>query len=1210
LPPHLFATDEPIRVTVKTTDKDGKPVDAPATVVAMRLLPQAQTPVYYGNQIYQSSMPYQLQLNNYNGIYRGSRGYNGRGIRANQLAQWDPLWKPISGSWTTKYQREMVTATVVENNQATVRFDTPGAYKLVCIAQMPDGTKVKEEVGCVVRSVAAMPGLVLRLDRELYETGDTLEGTIHSRFAGANVLLTVCDSTGVRFWKTFTMDGATQRIRERLPRGLHYGASVTVQYVAADFENHVAARFIRVAPKDRMLTIDAKVNEIYEPGQEVEMELSVNRNEPVDLVVSVFDQSLLGIRADKSPDIRNFYLADERVRFTAGQDILRRQLAGVTVRELVEKAEKLLKDTPHFKSTPEGQMLTTVVSHYRSSRYVYGYYLPSLLRLAGVQVYVDQMYRNYYGHHWYWRYDQKVEDSAPALVTDMLNYRHDQWEMRCGLVGGRLTLCEYHPTYTKQWYDRYRARGAFAGYGGYQMRGARGDGRYSHSANGMFSHTQNQVSGQSFISHVPPAGASAAPVALIEADASDISVRRDFSDSAFFKANVRTDDKGKALVKFKLPDSLTNWRVVVTAVSRKMHVGQLKTRFRTFKPIMVWPMLPRVFAEGDEVQLYGSVHNRTDKPQRIEVSLKVENGKIVGRNKTSVVVPPKENRPVYWTFAPDKAGFTQLLMTARCEAGSDASLKRLPVSRVAAEQVVSRSGFCRNETTIEIPTDVEMADSAFTVTFIPTLADDMVQSLDYLVQYPHGCVEQTMSKFLPAIKVAQTLKRINVENKALEAKLPAVVDKGMKRLLELQKPDGGWGWHGGSQTHEMMTPYALYGLLQAEQAGYKVPNETAVQKGLNRLSQFIGGMNEKQTADRIYCMYVWSHRSNLQPEWWAFIEDQLGKDKLSDYALALSLEMAVKKGGADREALADKLAEALRKRANKSEGAAYWTTAGFSRWGNDRFEITAAVLKAFVAYDPEDELIESAIVFFARTKHGNRWNSTKSTAMIIFAMCDYLATQDYAPGKAHHVGMQVNGGEWRRVLLAPGTLPKIEIPGHKLHHGKNSLRFEGHVPGAMYRATFCYWKEGKTIERMAHGINVVRRFYLLDDAGNQIREIVSGETVPRGSYIRSMVSAIHSLKQPMRYVLVENPKPASCEILPSTDTRFNKQASTAYALREDKTLGVVYHHESTGSAISDVCVLHAELAGDYIVPPASVELMYETEIRGHSGTFTLSVADE
>jgi hypothetical protein len=43
------------------------------------------------------------------------------------------------------------------------------------------------------------------------------------------------------------------------------------------------------------------------------------------------------------------------------------------------------------------------------------------------------------------------------------------------------------------------------------------------------------------------------------------------------------------------------------------------------------------------------------------------------------------------------------------------------------------------------------------------------------------------------------------------------------------------------------------------------------------------------------------------------------------------------------------------------------------------------------------------------------------------------------------------------------------------------------------------------------------------------------------------------------------------------------------------------------ATIVDRCVLLAELAGDYVVPPANVEMMYQTETRGHSGTFMLKV---
>src|SRR5437763_1524241 len=93
--------------------------------------------------------------------------------------------------------------------------------------------------------------------------------------------------------------------------------------------------------------------------------------------------------------------------------------------------------------------------------------------------------------------------------------------------------------------------------------------------------------------------------------------------------SMATGMSTRRILRFPLPHSLSNWQVVVTGSSKKMHVGQAKTSFRTFKPIMVWPMLPRNFTEGDRVELFGAVHNRSEQAQSIKVRLKVENGEIL-----------------------------------------------------------------------------------------------------------------------------------------------------------------------------------------------------------------------------------------------------------------------------------------------------------------------------------------------------------------------------------------------------------------------------------------------------------------------------------------------------------------------------------------------------------------------------------------------------
>ena len=622
---------------------------------------------------------------------------------------------------------------------------------------------------------------------------------------------------------------------------------------------------------------------------------------------------------------------------------------------------------------------------------------------------------------------------------------------------------------------------------------------------------------------------------------------------------------------------------------------------------MVAPILPRFFTEGDKVRVSANVQNRTDARQTVRVRLKAENGKMADPAEQDITLDPASVASVFWDFQAGDAGFAQLLMSAESKAGSDASLKRLPVVRAGVEHVETVSGFCKDSATIKLPEGVDPAQVVFEVRFAPTLTADLLDTLPYLVDYPYGCVEQTMSRFLPAIKVAQILKQLRLDSPELKRKLPSCVDAGIKRLLELQHEDGGWGWWTNDQTHEFMTPYALYGLIEAEKAGYTVGSVKAIPRGLKRLEDFIEKMGANQSSDRLFCLYVYGQRRPLPDKWWNFIEDQRAAGHLSDYALALALELAVQQ---KRPRLKSQLADALRGRARQSAGQVHWRTAGFSRWADDPLEITAAALKALVAFDKDDKLIPGVLAYFVATKRDNRWNSTKDTAMIVFALCDYLAHQELDPRGRPSIAFRCNDGPVQKVpFTEPSESRKVIVPSKQVRAGVNRLTFTDGTPGMMYRVALRYWASGRTVAAHSHGIEVTRRYWLLDDKGKRQRELKSGDEVPRGAYLESTVEA-----QPtdpagmMHFVLVENPRPASCEVLPVDDPRFD-QRGTACLLREDREKLIAYHHDETRGRITDRCILHAELPGEYLVPAAHVEMMYQTEVRGHSGTFVFRVAN-
>jgi hypothetical protein len=1193
-----FTVGEPIRVKVQARGKDGKDRTGSSVLTVMRLQadPSAWFGGWFGNEI--------PDLDESNVLAEAAQASKADGAFLVSTPQ-------------TQVARKLISAVAYKGDTATVKLSRAGAYKLVTVTEFDDGTTLRHETGCVVLPRERFPGVVLKLDRKAYRSGDELIGVIHSRFTGAKVLLTVRDSAGIRLTRPLVLKDRVTELRLPIAAEWGYGLQVDVLYHDAEEQIAAAGEFIHVLPAQRIIDIKTKTKALYGPSESVRLEIQCDRKEPVDLVVSVYDQSLQSVAADRSANIRDFFLADTRGRHATAEDMLHLRLRGLTVRDLLRQARKNTA-----KATEKTQPGTPPVDldHIEFEIRDGALSPTSILALLHASGYPMATIPNWYhGLRANSFFCDNTEQMKETLAVDVLRRQFPQ--------------PRYHPFTNRLEFGSPAPRvGGMLGMG-MQMGMAGNFGM----GGGMFGFRQGMFGGQ--MMGIPPAdpnegyGNPGGPVGMnmgmsilpnaggqgalsirghasadligADADQSGLFVRRDFSDTAFWNANVRTDAEGKALVEFKLPDSLTNWQVVVHAVSAKMHVGRQVHHFQSSKPIMVWPMLPKVFTAGDKVEFFGSLHNLSDEKQTMRARLKVENGEVLSPVEQVVEVPAHGNRSVYWTFAAREAGFTQILMTAECAAGSDASLKRLPVIEAGVEQIITRAGFCKGDVQIDLPDGIDPSRATLEVTLTPSLAADMADTLDYLVEYPYGCVEQTMSRFLPAIKVAQTLKRAGIKHPKLEQRLPSCVAGGIKRLLELQNEDGSWGWHGGGAAHEMMTPYALFGLLEAERAGYTIPRQNAIDRGLKRLLELISaGDRTQHLTDDIFGIYVYARRNRVEQRWWDFIRRKASEDQLSDYALALSLELAVEHKQAD---LADLLAFRLRDRAKDEGGKVWWTTAKFSNWGDDRYEITAAVLKALTAYDINDKRIAGALSFFAATKRGNRWNSTKDTAMILFALCDYLAKRQIDVRARAEASVRLNNEpEAHKATFENGLVHKVVIPGSELK-AKNRLSLRG-SEGTLYRAVLRYKETGRDLTAENQGLEVYRSVFLLNDKGQRVRELQSGERIPRGSYLECEVR-VSRVRQGMSYVLVVNPKPTGAEAVPTTDTRFNREVPFQWALREDRAAGIISHHEQTPETFTDGAIFLAELAGEFVLAPATAELMYETEIRGHSGTFVLNVKE-
>ena len=93
-----------------------------------------------------------------------------------------------------------------------------------------------------------------------------------------------------------------------------------------------------------------------------------------------------------------------------------------------------------------------------------------------------------------------------------------------------------------------------------------------------------------------------------------VNPRRNFNETAFFFPTLRTDEQGRVLLKFTMPEALTRWRLLAFAHTKDMNVGSLERTVVTQKELMITANVPRFLREGDTLRLTARINNLTDRP--------------------------------------------------------------------------------------------------------------------------------------------------------------------------------------------------------------------------------------------------------------------------------------------------------------------------------------------------------------------------------------------------------------------------------------------------------------------------------------------------------------------------------------------------------------------------------------------------------------------
>ena len=530
--------------------------------------------------------------------------------------------------------------------------------------------------------------------------------------------------------------------------------------------------------------------------------------------------------------------------------------------------------------------------------------------------------------------------------------------------------------------------------------------------------------------------------------AGNVPIRSKFMDTAYWNPDVQTDANGFAQVSVKLPDNITTWRATAVGATDETSVGIATRKIVATKPLTIRLQAPQYMVVQDRQSVSATVQNDTGAPADIRVGVSVKGIQLEGSSSQTIRVEPGEPRTVEWVATASITGEAEIVATAEISGGANDGVKStFQVKPHGREFQEVASGMAKGESSF----DVTVRDGAdrntgrLVLTLSPSVATTLLQSLDGLVQFPYGCVEQTMSRFLPAILVDRVLADSGLARPDLRAKVPEIAADGLTRLATMQHGDGGWGWWEFDESDPFMTALVLDGLQRAKAAGFKV-NESMLSRGLNWVNERFKSEAGKKDGlrDRVYMCFVLAANGMGQQAKNHFVFDfeQAGTPELALGALTANLI-----GDRERQNV---LLGKLKAKAETTPQTAFWPQEQYA-WGQ---ESTALALAAIVKLDPQSELVPKTVRYLMQARRGEYWYSTRDTSYVLIGMTEYLRSTKELGDIQGMVEVSLNGQPLKTVSFSPTSLfepeLRIEVPMSSLQVGKNIVKLSQSGTGTCY----------------------------------------------------------------------------------------------------------------------------------------------------------------
>lgn len=490
-------------------------------------------------------------------------------------------------------------------------------------------------------------------------------------------------------------------------------------------------------------------------------------------------------------------------------------------------------------------------------------------------------------------------------------------------------------------------------------------------------------------------------------------VREYFPETLLWQPELLTDKNGKAELNFKLGDNLTTWKLYAVGSTETGEINMVEKEFQTFQPFFAELDPPRVLTEGDRIDLPVPVRNYTDKRQMVAVSMEPNNwSKISNGAAQNIEIAPNSTVNAVFNFeAFAPVTDARQKVTALAKGDADAIEKPVTVRPNGRENIRTASNLFENETAfnIEFPANAFRHTRQLQIKIYPNMFAHVAESIEGLLQRPHGCGEQTTSSTYPNLLILKIEKDLKKQlPSTLKKQAEAYLDEGYKRLLNYQTGSGGFSFWGKTDTpNTALTAYILRFLHDAGE--FTDVDDDAVERAENWLiaQQKADGSWEANRGDAfVTTAYILrslsltagsdAQKQKALQAGIGFLKKHLGETENSFVFANLALA-AIETNDAETARLTIEKLEKLARPDNSL--ARFWTTPNtpFYGWGTTAsIETTALVVQAFLRFTPPppdlkyQSYISDGLSYLLKNKDRyGVWFSTQTTVNALDALILY-----------------------------------------------------------------------------------------------------------------------------------------------------------------------------------------------------------------------------